>query len=137
MRRGSASLTSNSIPFLCIIISPRCGTRRQRKYKTAQRINILIFINQSNASFSSSCSIGRRALSLQNVATSGHYLRAGLIVIFIFNLTDNFSIKSSIVTSPSVPPYSSTTKAMCERDACIRSNKSSAGIEGGQIECHE
>src|SRR5829696_5669988 len=38
---------------------------------------------------------------------------------------------SSIETRPSVPPYSSTTRARWIRVACIFSSRSSAGIDGG------
>ena len=41
------------------------------------------------------------------------------------------STMSSIETRPSVPPYSSMTSAICVRVACIRTRRSSAGIERG------
>ena len=41
------------------------------------------------------------------------------------------STRSSIETRPSVPPYSSITSAMWVRVACIRTRRSTAGIEGG------
>ena len=41
------------------------------------------------------------------------------------------STTSSIETNPSVPPYSSMTRAICVREVCIFSRRSSAGIEGG------
>ena len=41
------------------------------------------------------------------------------------------SSMSSIVTSPAVPPYSSTTTAMCWRSACISASRASTGLESG------
>ena len=41
------------------------------------------------------------------------------------------STRSSIETRPSVPPYSSMTRAMWVRVACIRTRRSMAGIERG------
>ncbi len=36
-----------------------------------------------------------------------------------------------MVTMPAVPPYSSTTTAMCRRSACISRSRSSTGLESG------
>ena len=41
------------------------------------------------------------------------------------------STMSSSETSPSVPPYSSMTSAICVRVACMRAIRSEASIEGG------
>ena len=36
-----------------------------------------------------------------------------------------------MVTSPAVPPYSSTTTATCLRSACISRSRASTGLESG------
>ena len=61
----------------------------------------------------------------------GHDHRAAVVVVLVLDVADDISTMSSIETSPSVPPYSSITRAICVRVACILASRSIAGIEGG------
>ena len=133
IRRGSASSTSNSRPLGWRISSPRAGTRPAR-----------VKTRPPSVSMSSSCSSAMRSrpscFSTLDLARARR--RSGRAVGVCADHAARprrrarprcrrrpSSTRSSIETRPSVPPYSSMTRAMCVRVACIRSRRSSAGIE--------
>ena len=53
------------------------------------------------------------------------------LVVLVLDSPTICSTRSSMVTRPSVPPYSSTTSAMWMRVDCMRISRFVAGIDGG------
>ena len=131
IRRGSASSTRNSIPDGWLITSPLAGTRPARVNTSPPTVSI-------SASRSSSVSTGpsrcleilhrqprvrcpaRRRGARSPSGASASSCSSAMSPVIV-------STRSSIVTSPSMPPYSSTTSARCMRAWRICSSRSSTG----------
>ena len=133
-RRGSASSTSNSRPAGCRMSSPRAGTRPSSANTSPPSVSISSSSSALSSLrprwFSSSFTGVRAAVTSPSFASCVMFAASASSCSSSISPTI-CSTRSSIVTSPSVPPYSSTTRAMWMCVDCMRMRRLAAGIDGG------
>src|SRR5690606_2492648 len=134
IRRGSASMTSNSVPLSCGITSPRAGTR-PNSMKTKPPSVSISASSSGAASFrpisDSNSASGARAWTMYCPGFSSCQSPSSEVSCSSSISPITVSTRSSSVTSPSTPPYSSITSAMWIRSVCIFCRRTPIGMDGG------
>src|SRR6266852_3963877 len=132
-RRGSASRISSSNGPGPGTSSPRTGTRPIRVATYPARVSTSLAVSPTSNSPMTAVTSSRLArASARNEPSDWRTTLGAMSSSCSSAISPTIcSTMSSIDTTPSAPPYSSTTKARWMRVVCILARRSSTGIEAG------